>query len=194
MLIILAASGLCLGAATCSPIRIDPSVAAVVANDKTAIIEGCGHQPIVGYTYCRVMEGDASNVVLKLHLPPAKCRSESCASYKFLNQTGDLVFGGTLPKGQTVVVIPWEKLTGKPVFDVNDRGYWAYLYEVYWTGPDGRDYATTAEGEIRMRVHRKDYAPLHAIPGDAAFGWSWIDDGRIFLFSTAGRAYTGLQR
>jgi hypothetical protein len=163
----------------------------IIAGDLTAIVEGCGSQPIVGYTYCRVVEGDAANQSLSFVGPPAECSDNpnGCVFVKVLDQNGQIAWGATFPKGQTRVSVPWKTLLGSDQFQVGNRGFWEYVTEVHWLGPDHHDRVSRAQGEIRLRVYKKGYTPLDKVSGDPNFSWRWIDNGFEYKMTSSLRAY-----
>lgn len=167
-------------------------MAAVDANDRTVLIEGCGNPPIVGYTYCRVSEGPASGMSLSIVAPPAKCAGpDACSTYTIFFPNGTPSLGGAIPQGETRARIAWTALLGRADFVKDDRGFWGVQLVTRWTGPDGKEYRTVAEGEIRLRVVPASYVPLDRVAESPAFGWVWTEAPNIFKVTTSGRAYTG---
>jgi hypothetical protein len=183
---------LLLGMSRCAAVQPDPSqVFAMEANDATVMISGCGSQPVVGYTYCRVEEGQAGDLSLTLHAPPVKCRSRPCVSFRIFYPSGHPTEGVTVPDGQTAVTIPWKNLLQRDTFGVGDRGFWPVVMEWKWLDAQGNEHTSVAEGEIRLRVLSRGYEPLHEVTDHPAFAWRWTDSGHEFRLSTAGRASVG---
>lgn len=185
---------ICMGASSCSGVKLAPDnvMAAVIANDSTVVIEGCGSQPVVGYTYCRVTEGDTADMKLRLHVPPSLCASKPCVNYKVFFPNGEPSLGGDVPENQSMVEIKWEDLIKKKQFGVGERGFWPILITVKWIDKDERERTSYAEGEIRLRVLRKGYIALNEINSDSNFVWSWTNNKKqIFKYTTGMRAYTG---
>lgn len=179
------------GAAQCQSIRIDPSMNAFAANDMTAIIEGCGKPPIVGYTYCRMTEGTAANHELTLKVPKSDCDRTECAFYEFISPQGQPAPSGSFEKGKTSVKVLWSDLIGRDHFTKDDRGMWGVRIRWYWIGSDKKEYSTVQEGEVRMRVLPPDYHPLHEEKDSPFFSWKWSDESGRYAVSTAGRAWAG---
>lgn len=184
---------LALTAAQCTKgVRLDSAMGAVDANDNTAFIDGCGNQPIVGYTYCRISEGDASNLSISLKVPPSECASkDACVFYTIFFPNGEPSLGGSIHKGQTSQEIKWETLIKKPKFEIGDRGFWGVRVEIHYFDLDGNERISTVDGEIRLRVLKKDYLPLHNSKDDPNFVWIWNEGDHTYRMTTGGRAYTG---
>jgi hypothetical protein len=186
---------LCHAATACAAsrgrVQPDPVTASTVLDgDATGLVEGCGNQPIVGFTYCRAQEGTAANQSIWFIGPPAKCeQAEACVFIKVWDGQGQLVWGGSIPKGQTRVGVPWVKLLSGPVFELAHRGFWTWNMQVYWLDPEGKERVATSQGDIVVRVYRKGYLPLNEVASDPNFVWSWYD-GKCEYRLTAGlRAY-----
>jgi hypothetical protein len=172
-------------------VKEDVAMAAIDGGDATVIIEGCGAQPIVGYTYCRVREGDAASSKLSIIAPPAQCKEKQCVFYKIFYPTGEPAVGGAIDKGVARVDVPWKMLLGRDQFGKSDRGFWPVLLEVHWIDEAGHDRKSFAEGEIRLRVMAREYQALNAISNDSNFVWSWIEGTHIFKMTTGMRAFAG---
>lgn len=176
-------------------VAADPVIAPIVAGDPTAIVQGCGAQPIVGFTYCRIVEGDAADQNIDFIGPPAKCNNPdgttgtACAFVKVYNQSGQLAWGGSIPKGQTRVSVPWTTLLGAPQFQQANRGFWSWLLEVHWTDPDHHDRVTVTQGEIRLAVYKSGYIPLDTVSSDPNYVWTWIDGNSTYHMTSNLRAY-----
>jgi hypothetical protein len=186
---------LLLGASECAHLRIVPDttpVGAQEANDATVIIEGCGNQPVSGYTYCRVTEGGPTTGILTLIAPPALCKEESCVFFKIFFTNGEPALGLSVPRGQMRVSIPWSDVVKRDTFLKDDRGFWPVLMETHWVDNNGLDRITFTEGEIRMRVLSKDYISLSSIQDDPNFQWTWSDDRARYKMTSAGRVWVGL--
>lgn len=186
-----------LSAARCSTyaVKMDSSANAAEAGDATAIIEGCGSQPVVGYTYCRFEEGmNAETTFLTLHVPPAICDRESCVDVQIFFPDSSPTLGFTIPRGETKALIQMSELIKRKEFTKQDRGFWGILMTIHYIGPDG-ERLTFAEGEIRVRVTSKNYVPLHEVKDNREYAWRWFDkEGHVFRMTTSGRAYTGEAR
>lgn len=182
------------GASSCShSVKIDTAMAAIEAGDFTVIIEGCGNQPIPGYSYCRVTEGDAANSVITIHAPPAACKQDQCVFWKVYQPDGSTDIGGGIPRGQTNVSIAWTELIHKQKFSTGDRGFWPVTLEVHYVDTDGRDRVAVAEGEIRLRVMRAGYQPLSDVRDDSNFVWTWTTGNHVMKSTTGLRSYVGLK-
>lgn len=186
-------SALCLmGLSRCQDGRVKPdvSISAIEANDATVLIDGCGNQPAVGYTYCRVREGDPTTGTISVVVPPSVCLSKtSCASLQvFFPTGGNLTLGVTVPAGQERVAIAWSDLVKRTNFLKDDRGFWPVLLTWKWLDPNGVEQTTTAEGEIRMRVLGAGYLSLSAVTDSPDFAWRWSDARGHYGVATSGRA------
>lgn len=170
-------------------VKVDTSMAAILANDYTALIQGCGNPLVNGYTYCRKTEGSAANESLIFVAPPSQCTTDSCVSFKIFNQDGELVYGASIPKGQTKSTIAWKDLLKRDTFEKNDRGFWQYTYDIKYLDPNGKEYLSRSIGEIRMRVLPKDYVPLDQVKDDPNFVWVWVQDGTQVKMTTGARTY-----
>lgn len=174
----------------CKSIPIDPSVHAQEANDATVIIEGCGFQPVAGYTYCTPHEGDhTARDFLVLHSPPIEdCGdNDSCVSYMIMFPNGHPAIQLAVPKGETRTMVKWSDLTGKDTFDRNDRGLWAVFQIVLWEDGDGAIRNILSEGEIRLRVIREGYNPLRHAKDSNWFATRWKAGEWKMGQSTSGR-------
>lgn len=175
-----------------SPARVRPDVnteSSVKDGDATAIIEGCGNPPIVGFTYCRVQEGDTAGQSLWFIGPPADCDQLACVFIKVWNNQSQLVWGGSLPKGGTRVEVPWKTLLGSETFQVSHRGFWTWNVEVHWRDLDGKERVSVSQGDLVLRVFRIGYVPLHEVGSDPSFVWSWVSGEKIFKMTSGLRAY-----
>lgn len=170
---------------------IDDSIAAIDANDATAIVSGCGSQLIVGYLYCRAREGEIISQSISLHAPPADCPAETCAYYTILFPNGEPSLEGAFKKGETEVKLSWRDLVKKDRFSVNDRGFWTVLIHWEWQDKNKRRQETYEEADIRLRVYPKNYSPLHEAENHPLFAWEWVQDQMRAKVTTKGRAYTG---
>lgn len=179
-----------LGASQCNTVRVDSSaVFAAEAGDKTVIIEGCGNQPVVGYTYCRVREGDPTTGKITFIAPPVKCNTKPCVSFTLFFPDGSPSLGFQLPDNTTRLDVPWSDLTKTIGFNRQQRGFWPVVMRWKWlSAADGREYESYAEGEIRLRVLSANYLPLNEIHDDPNFAWAWVDGKKHFKMTTAGRA------
>lgn len=192
-------------------VKADTAALAVEAGDYTALVEGCGHQPIPGYTYCRVHEGqDAGSQVFFL-APPAVCLPKdpqtgvpinSCAHLTVYDPNGANPVERDIPRSVTRLGLSWQEITGHAAFQKGDRGFWPFIVTWHWIDVDGRDQTTMTEGEIRMRViaaqvcdstggNCKAYAPMNDALEDPAYVWQWVDNGAILKATTSGRIYAG---
>jgi hypothetical protein len=173
----------------CGRVRPDASAYAADANDATVIIEGCGSQPVVGYTYCRMPEGqDATALTLTLHSPPKiKCVTEPCVSFTIFYPDGTPSL--SVPASLTgMTTLKWSELVKRGTFQVNDRGFWPVIMEWKYLDLDGVERSSIAEGEIRMRVLKRSYVPLHTATSSPEFAWNWTARGLTMGLATSGRA------
>jgi hypothetical protein len=173
-------------------VKVDSIIEPLIAGDATGLVEGCGAQPIVGFTYCRVVEGDAADQALSFIGPPAKCSDpNSCVFVKVFDQSGQGPVGFSIPKGQTRVSVPWKTLLGSDQFQVLHRGFWSFVTEVHWTDADNHDRVSRSKGDIVLRVYKKGYVPLDKVSSDPAFTWQWVDGAYQYKMTSGLRAYIG---
>lgn len=175
-------------------VRLDTNTRSTVLDgDATGIIEGCGNQPIVGFTYCRQQEGDNAGTSLSFVGPPAKCdekiHPDGCVFIKVWDNQSNLVGGGMIPKKETRLNIPWSKLLSSPHFQLGSRGFWTWNVQVYFLDPDGREQVSNAQGDIILRVYRKGYLPLHQVEDDPNFVWEWLDGDFLYKMTSGLRAF-----
>lgn len=182
---------LALGASECSH-AVKPDISAITAaeaGDKSVLIEGCGSQPVVGYTYCRMREGTPTNGSITLIAPPTDCGEESCVSFTLFMPDGSASLGYQLPKKITRQEVAWKDLVKTASFQKSQRGFWPVVMKWRWLSAiDGKPYESYAEGEIRLRVVAASYTPLHEIHEDPNFVWKWSEGKINYRMSTAGRA------
>jgi len=182
-----------LGASECAYKKVPDisSVFAAEANDKTVIIEGCGSQPVVGYTYCRKREGAPTDGKVTLIAPPVECGKESCVSFEVFFPDGSPTLGLSLPAKATRLDVSWKDLTKTEAFQKNQRGFWPVVMRWKWiSAVDSKEYESFAEGEIRLRVTAANYLSLHESREDPNFVWKWSEGKTQFRMTTAGRAAT----
>lgn len=183
-----------IGASNCSGVKMRSDITpvqAAEANDTTVIIQGCGQQPIVGYTYCRVREGSPTSQLLTFMAPPIKCKTKPCIVYTVFYPNGEPTNSIAVPDGKTQVSISWADLAHRSMFLKNDRGFWPVVMTYRWIDQAGNEFTNTVEGEIRMRVLASGYVSLSSSPNDPNLVWKWSNNGYKYGFSTAGRAYAG---
>lgn len=167
----------------------DHSMPPILAQDTTLVVEGCGHPPIVGYTYCRKYEGDDAKGNLIFHLPPVKCQKSDCIYVKILSPVGRPAVGFSLSEGKTRLEVSWKSLLGRDVFETGDRGFWIVIAEIHYLSESGLLKKTIIEGEIRLRVLSSKYSSLENIESDPNFVWLWRDNNRKFKMTSNGRIY-----
>lgn len=191
-LLVLALALTSVGASRCAGVRLDTAMAAIEGGDMTALIEGCGNQLVSGYTYCRVREGQvATTDTLFFVSPVVKCNTKPCVTFKVYFPDGSPTLGGSIPEGQTRVGILWKDIVKRDTFELGDRGFWPYTYEVHFMDPQGLEHTMRSEGEIRMRVISKAYVPLADVAEDSNFAWRWIENGTPVKLTTGARTYIG---
>lgn len=179
-----------LGASQCAhKVALDQSAFAIEANDATVVIEGCGSQPVVGYTYCRFREGAPTTGFLSLLAPNADCNADSCVSFQVFFPAGTPALGISVPKGQNRAKLLLKDLVKRDTFQKDDRGFWPVLMSVKFMGSDGNEHEMRAEGEIRMRVLAAKYTPLQEVENDPNYVWQWSEGKTVFKMTTAGRAW-----
>jgi hypothetical protein len=166
---------------------------AIAAQDETALIEGCGQQLVSGITYCRMMEGDSANSELAFVGPPTvNCKNQqTCIYFKVYFPNGEPSYGDFIPKGLSRKVVPWKALLNKSQFDLGDRGFWTFNYELHWIDNAGNEQVSVSQGEIILRVYKKDYVPLTEISSDSNFAWNWLEGSIPVKVTTGMRTYVG---
>lgn len=182
-----------LGASNCSStVKVDHSLSAILADDATALLEGCGQQLNSGILYCRVKEGEVGDASIAMVGPASACEGDGpCVFYKIFSTDGEPALGGSIPRGQTRAKILWKDLLKRDNFFVGDRGFWTVNHEVHWIDPDGRARVSFSQGEILLRVYKKEYLSLHDIENDPNFAWEWSEDGVPVKLTSGLRAYVG---
>jgi hypothetical protein len=177
---------------SCNTARTAPdtqTMTAIAAGDLTALIQGCGNQLVSGYTYCRKVEGDNTTESVVFVIPTSKCGEDSCAEVKIFFPDGSPTYGYVFKKGETIHRVKWADLTKKSTFDIDDRGFWPFTYRIKYIDKQGKQRETVTEGEIRLRILRKGYTPLHEISEDMNFVWKFQYDGVDVKMTTGGRTY-----
>lgn len=201
--VVLFASLLAVRCTTTGAVQPDTAPSAISVGDFTAPIEGCGNQPIVGYTYCVKNAGESSDEVLTFIAPPVKCSGDApCVSFKLFFPDLSTPYGGVFPKGVTRVSVSWKTIFKRDTFEKGDRGFWPYIYTIKWIDSNGRDQETKIQGEIRLRViaslicdsngqNCKSYTRLNNSPLDPNFVWVWTEGDFIYKMTSGGRMYIG---
>lgn len=179
--------------ATGKKVRVDPvTESTVLAGDASAIIVGCDNNPAVGFAYCRKSEGETAGQSISFVGPPSKCnQKDSCVYFKVWSNTGQLVWGGSIPKGETRTSVSWKQLLSSDTFELGNRGFWTVNETVYWIDPDGRERTSVAQADIVLRVYKKGYLPLNNIKDDPSFVWVWSEGGFIYKMTSALRSFVG---
>lgn len=171
-------------------VALDPvTPSTLLDGDATGLVEGCGSQPSPLGVFCRVVEGEVIGKSVFFIGPPAQCDRAACVFIKVWNNQGQLVYGESIPKGQTRVEALWKTLLGRETAAVGDRGFWTFNTTVIYKDPDGRERQATSQGDIVLRVFRKDYVPLHNVSDDPAFVWTWTDKGSLYRMTAGLRAF-----
>lgn len=156
------------------------------ANDTTALLVGCGQRAAVGSLYCRFQAGSTPTGDVVVVVPPVSCAADTCAMVTMFGPDASVVAERNVPKGQTYVVIPWQQIVGPGAFAERQRGFYPVLVKWTWTDPQTKvELAAAAEGEIRLRIHKRDYAPLMFDP--ASQTWTWTVGGVTFGATEKGR-------
>lgn len=183
-----------MGAANCVHGRVvaDTSpISALEANDSTVMISGCGNQPVVGYTYCRVHQGQSTDQIrLTLMAPPVKCKTKPCVTFKIFFPSGEPAQGYSVPDGASSIDLTWKDLLKESTFQKNYAGFWQVLMEWSWVDTQGNENKSAALGEIRLRVLDPAYTALQDVTDDKNFAWQWVSGNQGFAMTTAGRAAT----
>lgn len=172
-----------------TPQKPDQGMSALEGGDYTALIEGCGHQLVPGYTYCRFVEGEVKNSdVVYFVGPSVECsRDDACVFIQVFFPTGGIPsFAGKIPKGETRLAVEWKELLQRSFVTKGDRGFWPFIYTIYWTDVDGNEQITKTLGEIRVRVISSEYTPLHMSEHDPNFIWEWTENNQLKVKMTGG--------
>jgi hypothetical protein len=185
--LILSLTMLCMVGCSTPPVRLDNSMQANLAGDTTGIVFGCGNQPVSGYTYCRKTEGPIGNDALYFLAPIVKCKNEPCRTLKIFSPDSSTAYGIAFKEGSDEVLVKWTDIVKRQHFDVQDRGFWPFIIEVRFLAEDGFEHKTILEGEIRLRILRKEYVSLHSVKDDTAFFWIWESHGHLLKVSASGR-------
>ena len=166
-------------------------MSAIEGKDATGPIKACGHQPIVGYTYCRKKEGQVADDKIWFYGPISNCEREHCVYYKIYFPDGTPSYEGKIPKDQTKEFVLWSSLIKSDAFTVGYRGLWRYVYTIYWVDNDGNERKSLSDGDIRLIVYSADYEPLHNSPENPNYAFTWSEDGFNFKMTTGLRMYIG---
>lgn len=158
--------------------------------DVTSIVEGCGNQPFVGGTFCRVEEGAKTSAVISLIGPPAKCDRDECVFFKIFDTHGQLIYGQALPKGKTRLDVSWKDIIKRDTFEMADRGTWFIRTTVFWIDIEGHEHESNSTGDIVLKVFRQAYLPLNQVENDQNFVWQWVDNNHIYKMTSSLRAFT----
>ena len=166
----------------------------VTAGDTTLLVSGCGTQPISGFTYCRVPDGDSTaSREITIHLPNVQCMPvdrggpATCVTLYALAPNGHEV-SWDVPRGTT----SWKKslgeILGTETFHIADRGLVNLLAEIRWLDPEGNQRVSFAEGEIRVRVMARNYEALRNTSFSDNVVWRWQQDNTQLEMTAAARS------
>lgn len=158
----------------------------------TVPVQGCGHQPIAGFTYCRKTEGYSTKENLTFFAPMVICDKPPCVLLKIYAPNGEPTLSLAFNERETLKNVLWQSLTGSPAFVQSNRGLWLYCLEITFNGPDKIEHKSIACGEIRLRVLNKDYTPLHNSKSDVNYAWIWKENAWIMKMTTNGRVFIGI--
>ena len=173
------------------PDKLDPQ-SAIEAHDVTGLIEGCGVPITTGFFVCRKTEGDLAGDFLTFVAPPVHCEGkEPCVTFKIFFLDGSPALGSSIPKGKTRVEIPWSQILKRDHFELSDRGFWGFSYEIRYVLNDGIERTTYAQGDIYLRVLKKGYIPLHLTNEDSHFLWEWKEGNQTLKSTTGMRTFVG---
>lgn len=175
---------------SCGSIVIDDSANAAESNDTSVIIEGCGNQPISGFTYCRRSEGQMGDRdTIYIHVPRSNCDLASCAEITIFSPDGTQIPTFFVPKNTALYPLHWSVLLGREQFLAADIGFWMIGMVVHWVDNDGNPRRTAMLGEIRLRVLSDGYISLHQSRGEGPYAFSWDVEGRYRMgYTTSGRS------
>jgi hypothetical protein len=135
------------------------------------------------------MEGQSALDGLVFITPPVKCVKNDCGYVKIFSPAADQIISFKVARGLTRTIIAWNLLIGREQFALQDRGFWPFTYQMTFTDSDGFERTLVMEGEIRLRVYKKGYLPLHNSQDDAQFAWEFLDGGRKIKITSGGRSY-----
>lgn len=175
---------------SCGSIVIDDSVNAAEANDTTVILQGCGNQPISGFTYCRRTEGPITDQdVIYVHIPESNCDRESCVEIQVFAPGGTQIPPIFVPRDRRLQPMHWAELVGRNEFNRGDKGLWTIGMIIYWKDNEGLERRTAMAGEIRLRVLADGYTSLHQSRGEGPYAFRWDVEGPYRLgYTTSGRS------
>ncbi len=172
--------------AACLPASyVDPGPFPFASNDTTALLSGCGERAASGHLYCRFPAGSTPVGEIVVIVPPTKCGADSCATVTVWGPDASKVLSETIPQGKTYLRIPWSRLVGAGPFQEAQRGFWPVVLTWTWIDQSGVVLKAQTEGEVRLRVHAKEYSPLTYDPSSQT--WSWSTGGVRFGATDAGR-------
>lgn len=167
----------------------DRGISAIEGHDQTALIEACGSQIQVGYAYCRKTEGASTEEMIYFLGPRTNCNKDFCVEFKIFNLNGELIYGNSIPKKLNRVGIKWKEILKRDSFELSDRGFWSYIYNVFWVDKDGHENMSRSEGHIFLRVLKQDYLPLNEVVKDSNYTWFFVVDGQHIKMTTGMRAF-----
>ena len=190
---------LTLGASQCSVKQVkdadqdNSKLHAFEAGEKTAAIQGCGNQPVLGYTFCYKTDGASASEEIIFIAPITSCPNDSCARVTVFFPNQQPSIARSFPKDECCAKLQWKEILKKDHFQVSDRGFWPVLIEYDWVDENGNLHTTPVEGEIRLRVLPNNYVSLRSSEASRYFVWESDVDGHPIKYTTKGRAYIANQ-
>ncbi len=190
-LVIIIAMLFCSFAACAKTPKRDTGMSAIEGNDHTGLIEGCGSQLVAGMLRCKKTEGmSVAGDYLSFLGPITNCKRDFCVEFKVYNNRGELIFGDAIPRKSNRKDVAWEKILDRKTFEINDRGFWFYKYQIYWVDSNGNENVSVSDGEIYLRIIKKDYIPLDYVVNDKNFTWSFVSrNNEVIKMTTGMRTY-----
>ena len=174
---------------------LDTQMSAIEGGDYTALVEGCGNQLVPGYTYCRKYEGTSSDEEIFFVGPITNCKREFCVEFKIYQPDGSAPIGDSIPKKENRKSVKWSRILRRDTFENGDTGFWPFNYKVYWIDKNGRENFSISQGEIRLRVLKKEYIPLNEVVNDFNFTWNILTRNNETIKMTTGmRAYVSRRK
>lgn len=172
-------------------VKLDEGKSSIESNDMTSPIQGCGHQPIVGYTYCRKMEGAPTTEKITFFAPPAICKQKTCVHGTLYKPDGLPALSVPFVGGATRQDVSWTTILGSPTFAAGGRGIYLWCLAVTFTDNTGNDRTMQTCGEIRLRVVANNYIPLNNSISDQNYVWIWCYNKWIMKMTSSGRTFIG---
>ncbi len=185
---ILAVMLVTIAASNCAHIPFDRALSADKGNDYSMVLSGYGTKSSRGYLFVQAAEGSLTNQFITLTFPATACDREACVRYQFFRKDASPGFAGAVKKGISQGFVTLSQVIGHdgPLLPA-DEGEYSIVSQVYFTGPDGKEYSMFGEGFVRLNVRNKAFVPIAC--GDPNVAWrSSLDKDCIANFTTVYRS------